>query len=66
VPAQRQAVFTIAVDSVPLAQAVDTPARAQRLHDAIASMSDAVLAYRSLHAVRAPLLAWLAARAKEA
>jgi hypothetical protein len=66
VPAQRQAVFTIAVDSVPLAQAVDTPARAQRLHDAIASMSDAVLTYRNLHAVRAPLLAWLAARAQGA
>lgn len=62
-PTGQQAIFTIGVDSVPLAQAIDTPARARRLHDAIASMSDAVLAYRSLQAVREPLLAWLAARA---
>jgi hypothetical protein len=61
-PALQQAVFTISVDSVPLAQAIDTPERARRLHDAVASMSDAVLAYRSLQAVREPLLAWLAAR----
>ncbi len=61
-PALQQAVFTIGVDSVPLAQAIDTPGRARRLHDAVASMSDAVLAYRSLQAVREPLLAWLAAR----
>ena len=62
-PKQLQAVFTIAVDVLPLAQAIDSPARAQRLHDAVASMSEAVLAYRSLSAVREPLLAWLAARA---
>ena len=58
-----QAVFTIGVDNVPLAQAIDTPAKAARLHAAVASMSDAVLAYRSLTDVRATLLAWLAARA---
>lgn len=63
VPALRQAVFTIGVDSVPLAQAIDAPWKAACLHDAIASMSDAVLAYRGLVDVRAPLLAWLAARA---
>jgi dimethylamine monooxygenase subunit A len=62
-PEHMQAVFTIGVDVVPLAQAMDAPERAQRLHDAVATMSDAVLAYRSLGAVRAPLLAWLAARA---
>ena len=62
-PALSQAVFTIAVDVEPLAQAIATPARAARLHDAIASMSDAVLAYRSLTAVRAALLAWLSQRA---
>jgi hypothetical protein len=33
------------------------------VHDAIASMSDAVLAYRGLAAVREPLLAWLRERA---
>lgn len=58
-PAQRQAVFTIAVDVQPLAQAVAAPARAGRLHDAVASMSAAVLAYRGLTKVREPLLAWL-------
>jgi hypothetical protein len=59
-PELQQAVFTIQVDTQPLAQAIDTPARAARLHDAIASMSDAVLAYRQLRAVRDPLLRWLA------
>jgi dimethylamine monooxygenase subunit A len=61
-PAHRQAVFTIGVDVQPLAHAIDTPAKARRLHDAVASMSDAVLAYRNLTRVREPLLAWLAAR----
>jgi hypothetical protein len=61
-PERQQAVFTIGVDSAPLAQAIDTPARAARLHDAVASMSPAVLAYRSLADVREPLLAWLAER----
>jgi hypothetical protein len=65
-PERRQAVFTIAVDSRPLAQAIATPAQAQRLHDAVASMSEAVLAYRSLTAVWPALLAWLRARATQA
>jgi hypothetical protein len=38
-------------------------ARAQALHDAIATMSPAVLAYRGLTGVREPLLAWLQQRA---
>ncbi len=62
VPGRRQAVFTICVDVVALASAIDTPARAAQLHDAIASMSPAVLAYRGLAPVREALLAWLAAR----
>jgi hypothetical protein len=62
-PALQQAVFTIEVNVQPLALAVADPERARRLHDAIASMSDAVLAYRGLQEVRSPLLAWLAARA---
>jgi len=37
-------------------------ARRQRVHDALASMSDAVLQYRSLGAVRDRLLQWLSAR----
>jgi len=59
----RQAVFTIFVDSAPLAEAVANAADARRLHDAIATMSPAVLAYRRLDRVRDPLLAWLALRA---
>ena len=62
----RHAMFTIAVDTQPLAQAIDTPQRARQLHDAVASMSDAVLGYRSLSDVRGPLLAWLQARAAAA
>jgi hypothetical protein len=63
-PQGPQAVFTIQVNTVPLAQALQTPAQAAQLHDALASMSEAVLAYRELDAVRAPLLAWLAAQAQ--
>nr|WP_329717522.1 heme-dependent oxidative N-demethylase subunit alpha family protein [Caldimonas sp.] len=58
-----QAVFTILVDSVALADAVTTANAARRLHDAIASMSAAVLAYRRLDRARDRLLRWLAARA---
>ncbi len=61
-PALAQAVFTIGVDVQPLAQAIDGADKAARLHAAVASMSDAVLAYRHLTAVRAPLLRWLEAR----
>jgi len=61
VPGQGQAVFTIHVESQPLPQAITTPAQAAALHDALATMSPAVLAYRSLGAVQARLLAWLAA-----
>ena len=58
-----QAIFTIHVELEPLAIAIDTPARAAKLHDAIATMSDSVLAYRSLAPIRGRLLGWLAARA---
>jgi hypothetical protein len=57
------AMFTILVDTLPLPQAIDRPDKAQRLHDAIATMSPAVLHYRSLGSVRAALLDWLALRA---
>ncbi len=60
--AARQAVFTILVDVQPLAAAIDSAARAARLHDAIASMSPAALDYRGLATVRDELLAGLAAR----
>lgn len=56
---KAQAVFTIAVDCCPLNEAISSPARALALHDALASMSDAVLDYRALASVREPLLRWL-------
>jgi hypothetical protein len=51
-----QAVFTIRVGSEALAAALRTREDAQRLHDAIATMTPAVLAYRGLAAVRDRLL----------
>jgi len=63
IPGRGEAIFTIHVDSVALADAVTSADVARRLHDAIASMSPAVLAYRRLDPVRDRLLAWLAARA---
>jgi len=54
------AMFTILVDTQPLVEAIDRADKARRLHDAIASMSPAVLQYRNLVAVRDPLLDWLA------
>ena len=60
----QQAVFTIRVDSQPLAEAVDSADHARALHAALASMSDAVLAYRHLSAARDRLLEWLARRAE--
>lgn len=46
----------------PLADAVQAPGRAQRLHDSLASMSQAVLDYKNLAAAREPLLRWLQSR----
>ena len=54
-----QAVFTIHVMLQPLTEAVATPAHAARLHEALATMSDAVLAYKGLTPARDRLLAWL-------
>jgi len=61
-----KAIFTIHVDSAPLAAVVTNADAARRLHDAIASMSPAVLAYRRLDGVRDRLLSWLASRAATA
>ena len=61
--AGAQAVFTILVNVTPLASAFSHPAQAGRVHDALATMSDAVLDYRGLTAVKAPLLRWLARQA---
>ena len=64
VPRARQAVFTILGQVESLAAAVTGADDAARLHDAIASMSPAVLAYRGLMQVRDRLLAWLEARGR--
>ena len=66
VPGQAQAVFTIQVEVTPLAAALQSPARAARVHDALASMGPAVLAYRGLDRVAPALLRWLARRAAAA
>ena len=58
----RQAVFTIRVMLQPLGEAVATREQAQRLHDSLVSMSDAVLAYKGLAGARDPLLRWLRAK----
>lgn len=58
----RQAVFTIRVMLQPLVDAVDTREKALRLRDALASMTDAVLAYKGLTAARDPLVRWLERR----
>ena len=65
-PERQQAVFTIHVDTTPLTQVASSAAAARQLHDALASMSPAVLAYRSLADVRERLLHWLAERAATA
>jgi len=62
-PESSQAVFTIHVQIERLADALALPRRAAVLHDAVASMSPAVLDYRGLTGVRAPLLHWLASLA---
>jgi hypothetical protein len=64
VDGRQQAVFTIHVKVRPLPQALADTARARRVHDALASMSDAVLEYRGLTAVRDRLLRWLSTRAE--
>ncbi|MBC7715637.1 MAG: DUF3445 domain-containing protein [Pseudorhodobacter sp.] len=60
VPDLRIAMFTIHVDVTPLTRAVADAGQARQLHDAVASMSAAVLAYRGLVPVRDRLLTWLA------
>jgi hypothetical protein len=63
VPGAQLAVFTILVNLTPLTQAFGDQAQAAQVHDALASMSDAVLAYRGLATARPALLRWLARRA---
>ncbi|NDY89786.1 heme-dependent oxidative N-demethylase subunit alpha family protein [Ideonella livida] len=63
-PERRQAVFTIRVQSTRLPEVPFTPEQAQRLHDSLASMSPAVLDYRSLSPARDRLLHWLSGQAR--
>ena len=63
-PAQQQAIFTIHVETHPLTDALAAPADAQLVHDALASMSTPVLAYRGLTDARERLLQWLAERSR--
>lgn len=58
-PGSGQVVFTIRVMMQPLVQAVASVAQARRLHDALLSMSDAVLSYKGLAHAREPLCRWL-------
>jgi len=59
----HQAVFTIRVGVAPLARALADPAQARQVHDALSTMSPAVLAYRGLTDARERLLDWLSRRA---
>ena len=65
-PELRQAVFTIHVELRPLTQALHDADQARQLHDALASMSPAVLAYRGLTDARERLLAWFSRQASTA
>jgi hypothetical protein len=58
----NQSVFTIRVMLQPLADAVAAPGAARKLHDALSTMTDTVLAYKGLAVARDPLTAWLAGR----
>jgi hypothetical protein len=60
---QARAVFTIRVMLEPLADVVDSPAKAARLHEALDTMSDAVLAYKGLAPARDSLVRWLREKA---
>ncbi len=61
-PTLRQAVFTIHVQLQRLGSGLHNHQRAQAVHNALATMSPAVLAYRGLTEVREPLLRWLSSR----
>jgi hypothetical protein len=65
VPSVQQAIFTIRVMLEPLGTLIAGPKQAEhaaRLHAALASMSDAVVAYRDLGGIRPLVLQWLVQR----
>ena len=51
--------FTIRVHVRPLARAIQTPAVAARLAEAIRALPDALQRYKNIGPFRPPLLAWL-------
>ena len=58
-PALQRFIFTVRIFTQPLTEAACNPERRGRLERALLSMDDALLAYKGLTALRAPLLAWL-------
>ena len=60
-PALGRFLFTVRIFTQPLTEAVHGPERRERLERALLSVDDALLAYKGLSTLRAPLLAWLRA-----
>lgn len=62
-PTTRDVLFTIRTHVAPLADALDRPAAAAALAARVREMPEAMARYKNIAPVRAPLLAWLDARA---
>ncbi|MGE0226227.1 MAG: DUF3445 domain-containing protein [Acetobacteraceae bacterium] len=62
-PASDAILFGIRVHNYRLDRLIDSPARAGQLADAVRALPDSVVLYKSMVALRAPLLAWLDRRA---
>ncbi len=62
-PDSDAVLFGIRVHSYPLGRVIGTPALARDLAGAVRALPDAIVHYKSLRPIRAPLLAWLDARA---
>ena len=64
-PDTRDVLFTIRTYVEPLAHVIDTPTAARALAARLAELPAAMAAYKGIARIRAPLLAWLEARAAE-
>ncbi len=64
-PRTRDVLFTIRTYVEPLAQVIDRPATARALAERLRELPEAMAAYKGIAPIRAPLLAWLEARADE-
>jgi len=62
-PRTRDVLFTIRTYVEPLADVIDAPATARALAARLAELPEAMAAYKGITPIRAPLLAWLEARA---